>query len=51
MGCHPVVILFANDNRMTPQGYFSHFNMGTLGIKSFYEGARKGYGGGGRICL
>jgi len=25
--------------------------VGTLGIKLFYGGAGRGYGGGGRICL
>jgi len=45
---HLVVIL--NDNRMTPQGHFGHFNMGTLEIKFFYRSVGREYGGGGRIC-
>jgi len=40
--CHPIVM-------MVSQGYFSHFNMGILGIKFFYGGAGRRYGGGGRI--
>jgi len=50
MGFIRLSFCFANDNQITPQGYFGHFNMDTLVIKSFYGGAGRGYGGGGRIC-
>jgi len=46
----PVVILFCKYNQIT-KGHFDHFCMSTLEIKFFYENARRGYGGEGRICL
>jgi len=31
--------------------YLCNFMKGNYGIKKLYRGARRGYGGGGRICL
>jgi len=33
------------------EGYLGNFNKGSCEIKILYEGAERGYGGGGRICL
>jgi len=41
MGVIRLSFCFVNDNRVTPQGHFCHFNMDTLRIKFFLWRCKK----------